>query len=37
VAPGGEFLISNVVSEAVEPITLVHNWMAGLPPSTRRQ
>jgi hypothetical protein len=30
VAPNGEFLISSVVSEAVEPITIVHNWTAAL-------
>jgi serine/threonine protein kinase len=31
VAPNGEFLISAVVSEAVEPITIVHNWTAAMP------
>jgi serine/threonine protein kinase/Tol biopolymer transport system component len=30
VSPKGEFLVSRVVSEAVEPITLVHNWTATL-------
>jgi Tol biopolymer transport system component len=30
VSPKGEFLISSVVSEAVEPITIVHNWTAAL-------
>jgi hypothetical protein len=30
VSPKGEFLVSRVVSEAVEPITLVHNWTAAL-------
>jgi len=31
VTPTGDFLICSVVSEAVEPITVVHNWTAALP------
>lgn len=30
VAPNGDFLICGVVNEAVEPITVVHNWTAAL-------
>jgi Tol biopolymer transport system component len=30
VGPNGDFLITSVVSEAVEPITIVHNWTAAL-------
>jgi hypothetical protein len=34
VSPKGEFLVSRVVTEAVEPITLVHNWTATLRQAT---
>jgi hypothetical protein len=30
VAPNGDFVICNVVSEAVEPITIVQGWAAAL-------
>ena len=29
-ADGKEFVVTSVVNEAVEPITLVHNWRTGV-------